>query len=88
MCTTGRVYKVYKAWCKDNNNGYAKTAREFRETLGAHLGTTFAEMTVRYGKGATSTRTSPSPIPQRVNTPWSTGMMILSSSLVNPVNVQ
>ena len=51
MCTTGRVYKVYKAWCKDNNNGYAKTAREFRETLGAHLGTTFAEMTVRYGKG-------------------------------------
>ncbi len=51
MCTTGRVYKVYKAWCKDNNNGYAKTAREFRETLGARLGTTFAEMTVRYGKG-------------------------------------
>jgi P4 family phage/plasmid primase-like protien len=51
MCTTGRVYKVYKAWCKDNNNGYAKTAREFRETLGAHLGTSFAEMTVRYGKG-------------------------------------
>jgi putative DNA primase/helicase len=51
MCTTGRVYKVYKAWCKDNNNGYAKTAREFRETLGAHLGATFAEMTVRYGKG-------------------------------------
>lgn len=51
MCTTGRVYKVYKAWCKDNNNGYAKTAREFRETLAAHLGTTFAEMTVRYGTG-------------------------------------
>ena len=51
MCTTGRVYKVYKAWCKDNNNGYAKTAREFRETLATHLGSTFAEMTVRYGKG-------------------------------------
>jgi len=51
MCTTGRVYKVYKAWCRDNNNGYAKTAREFRETLAAHLGTTFAEMTVRYGRG-------------------------------------
>ncbi len=51
MCTTGKVYKVYKAWCKDNNNGFAKTAREFRENLASHLGSTFQEMTVRYGKG-------------------------------------
>lgn len=50
-CTTGRMYKVYKAWCQDNNNGYAKTAREFREELAAHLGTTFKEMSVHCEKG-------------------------------------
>ena len=50
-CTTGRIYKVYKAWCQDNNNGYAKTAREFREELAAHFGTTFKEMSVHCEKG-------------------------------------
>ena len=52
-CTTGRVYKVYKAWCMDNNHGYAKTAREFRNELAEYLGTTFSDMTVRRGKGGT-----------------------------------
>ena len=42
---------VYKAWCQDNNNGYAKTAREFREELAAHLGTTFKEMSVQRRQG-------------------------------------
>lgn len=46
-CTTGRIYKVYQAWCKDNNNGYAKTAREFREELARFHNTTVAEMTTR-----------------------------------------
>ncbi len=46
-CTTGRIYRVYQAWCKDNNNGFAKTAKEFREDLAAHLGSTYAEMTTR-----------------------------------------
>ena len=50
-CTTGKIYKVYKAWCQDNNNGYAKTAREFREELAAHLDTTFKEMSVHCEKG-------------------------------------
>lgn len=50
-CTTGKVYRVYKAWCQDNNNGYAKTARDFRNELAAHLGTTFDEMTVRRKNG-------------------------------------
>ncbi len=36
-CTTGRVYKVYQAWCKENCHGYAKTLREFRETLAEYL---------------------------------------------------
>ncbi len=38
-CTTGKVYDVYKAWCVDNTNGYAKTAGEFREQLAVYLGT-------------------------------------------------
>jgi putative DNA primase/helicase len=42
---------IYKAWCHDNNNGFAKTAKEFRETLASHLGSTFKEMTVHTNKG-------------------------------------
>ena len=49
-CTTGRVYKVYKAWCKDNNNGYAKTARDFREELSSHLNTDYQDLVVRRGR--------------------------------------
>ena len=46
-CTTGRVYRVYQAWCRDNNNGYALTAKEFREELAKHLGGSYAEITTR-----------------------------------------
>lgn len=46
-CTTSRIYRVYQAWCRENNNGFAKTAKEFRETLAAHLGGTYADMTTR-----------------------------------------
>lgn len=46
-CTTGRIYRVYQAWCRENNNGFAKTAKEFRETLAAHLGCSYADMTTR-----------------------------------------
>ena len=51
MATTGRIYDVYRAWCADNNNGYAKTAKEFRESLADALGTTFKEMTIHANKG-------------------------------------
>lgn len=51
QCTTGKVYKVYREWCKNNNNGYAKTEREFRNELAAHLNTTFAEMSVKRNNG-------------------------------------
>lgn len=53
QCTTGRIFKVYRAWCTDNNHGYAKTAKEFRDTLALHLNTTFSQMIVRRGKGGT-----------------------------------
>ena len=52
-CTTGRVYEVYKAWCSDNNHGYAKTAKEFRSELADYLGTSFEAMTTRRGSGGT-----------------------------------
>ena len=51
QCTTGRVYKVYREWCKDNNHGFAKTAKEFREELAAHLGTAYKDLIVRRGSG-------------------------------------
>ena len=49
--TAGRIYNVYREWCKDNNNGFAKTAKEFREILSAHLGKTYSELTIhtKYG---------------------------------------
>ena len=51
-CTTGKVFRVYKAWCIDNNNGYAKTAKDFRNELAEHLGTTVEEMTVHRNNGS------------------------------------
>ena len=50
-CTTGKVYKVYKDWCRDNNNGYAKSYREFRVRLADYLGTTFEDMIVKRSSG-------------------------------------
>ena len=41
------VYRIYKCWCRDNNNGYAKTAREFREELARYLGKPYSEITTR-----------------------------------------
>ena len=37
-CTTGRIYKVYRAWCEDNCNGYRKNTRDFRDGLTEYLG--------------------------------------------------
>lgn len=46
-CTTGRIYKVYQGWCRENNNGFAKTAKEFRETIASYLGADYAKITTR-----------------------------------------
>ena len=45
-CTAGVIYDVYKAWCSDNNNGYAKTAREFRDTICTIVKGEYKELTV------------------------------------------
>lgn len=46
-CTTGMIYKVYRAWCQENNNGYAKTAKEFRETLARNSNSTSENIITR-----------------------------------------
>ena len=46
--TTGKIHKAFLQWCRENNGGYAKSAKEFREELAAHLHTTFAEMSTRH----------------------------------------
>ena len=51
-CTTGRIYKVYAAWCKDNNNGYAKTAREFRNAIADHLGKEHTDLVTHTRNGS------------------------------------
>lgn len=45
--TTGAIHKAYIQWCRANNNGYARSAKEFRDELAMHLDTTFANMTTR-----------------------------------------
>lgn len=50
-CTTGKVFDVYRAWCTDNNNGYAKTSREFRDAISAYLGMAHSDLTVHTKKG-------------------------------------
>ena len=51
LCTAMNVYSAYQSWCRDNNRGYAKTAREFKEELAAHLCITPKELTVRHKEG-------------------------------------
>ena len=46
-CTTGQIHTAYREWCRRNNNGYAKSAKEFRDELAAYLFTTFADMSTR-----------------------------------------
>lgn len=51
FCTAMKVYAAYQGWCRDNNRGYAKSAREFKEELAAYLGVSSASLTVRRREG-------------------------------------
>ena len=51
LCTVMKVYTAYQGWCRDNNRGYAKTAREFKEELAAHLYINPKDLTVRHKEG-------------------------------------
>ncbi|MGN1157538.1 MAG: primase-like DNA-binding domain-containing protein, partial [Agathobacter sp.] len=46
-CSTGMIYRVYVAWCKDNNNGFSKSAREFRDELSSYLGQPYQNLITR-----------------------------------------
>ena len=50
-CTTGKVYDVYKAWCNDNNHGFAKTAKDFREEVSEYFNEPYNDLITRRGKG-------------------------------------
>ena len=56
-CTTGKEFKVYKGWCKDNNHGFSKTAKEFRDILAENYDCPYADLIIRRGKGDTFYRT-------------------------------
>lgn len=47
--TTGRVFNVYKEWCKNYYPGFEKNEKEFRDSLCEHLGATFDELTKKSG---------------------------------------
>lgn len=51
--TTSVLYRIYKQWCTDNNNGYAKTARHFRDGLAALHGTSHSAFTTHTKYGTT-----------------------------------
>lgn len=51
LCSAMKVYTAYQGWCRDNNRGYAKTAREFKAELAAHLGIAPKNLTVRHKEG-------------------------------------
>ena len=45
-CTASVIYNIYKAWCVDNNNGYAKSAKEFRDGICDLVGGEYKDITV------------------------------------------
>ena len=73
-CTTGRVYRVYQAWCRENNHGYAKTAKEFHEALAEQIGGSFSDVTTRQ-KGNTFYRYYTLTQEARSSLPKSTAMI-------------
>lgn len=44
--TVRMIVRIYQAWCKSSNHGYAKTEREFRESLAELCGCAYSDMVV------------------------------------------
>ena len=40
-----KVYEAYRNWCRNNNNGYTKTMKEFRDTLAEYFGCSYIDIT-------------------------------------------
>ena len=50
-CTITDAYDAYREWCRDNNNGYVKTKREFKEKLAERLGCSVENLLVHKERG-------------------------------------
>ncbi len=50
--STSKVYRVYAEWCRENNHGYAKTAKEFRDDLSRHLHTDYKDLVIHRNTGS------------------------------------
>lgn len=50
--TTRTTYKAYINWCREQNNGYAKTEAEFRAEIEEYLGCNWSELTKHSMYGA------------------------------------
>ena len=49
--TTSAVYRVYRKWCEDNEHGYVRTQKEFRDIISDFTGIPYDEMTVHTNLG-------------------------------------
>ena len=49
--TADNIYRVYRRWCSMNNNGYAKTLKEFRTGIADILGSAYKDLTKHGLKG-------------------------------------
>lgn len=49
--TVSNVHRIYTKWCKYNNNGYAKTLREFKQTYCEYFDLPMEKAVIRRGGG-------------------------------------
>ena len=50
--TVTSVIRIYRKWCVQNSNGYAKTKKEFKETYADYLNIPMDDAIVRRGQGS------------------------------------
>ena len=48
-CTTGKIFKAYKAWCRNNYPGFCETERDFRKEISKIIGGEYKEIITRRG---------------------------------------
>lgn len=46
-CTTGKIYKAYKVWCRNNYPGFSETERDFRSKIAKIIGGEYRDAVVR-----------------------------------------
>ena len=46
-CTTGKIFRAYKAWCRNNYPGFCETERDFRKEISKIIGGEYKEIITR-----------------------------------------